>query len=316
MPSACDPAVPRLHARLHAWVRLCRQLPLRRTSLSESVDTNNSIGQARYDSLQIKAETKSARHGLYALFGYTWSRNFDSGLPDGLGTNPGALYCPLPGTKKLDWGLSQLNLNNSFTASVLYDLPFGKGKHWGSGWSSPVDAALGHWSVNLIERATSGFPLFVVDSTNPSGMILLLQRFDRFSVRTKSGDPNKGGTRGRTVRAVLHKFTRLQHWFNPCAFASRLRLGELGTAVRAPVYGPRFVNTDFSLVKDLPLSFREGMDLQFRAEFFNLFNHPQYWMPGISGTGEQDIGTTSSFGVISSTVNNPRLVQFALKLKF
>jgi len=76
--------------------------------------------------LLLKAETKSARHGLYALLGYTYSRNFDSGLPDGLGTNPGALYWPLPGTKRLDWGLSQLNLNNSFTASILYDLPFGK----------------------------------------------------------------------------------------------------------------------------------------------------------------------------------------------
>jgi len=63
---------------------------------------------SRYDSVLIKAETKSARHGLYALFGYTYSRNFDSGLPDGLGTNPGALYWPLPGTSKLDWGLSQL----------------------------------------------------------------------------------------------------------------------------------------------------------------------------------------------------------------
>jgi hypothetical protein len=279
----------------------------------QSVSSNNSIGAARYDSLQIKAETKSARHGLYALFGYTWSRNFDSGLPDGLGTNPGALYWPLPGTSKLDWGLSQLNLNSSFTASVLYDLPFGKGKYWGSGWSSPVDAALGHWSVNLIERATSGFPLFVVDSTNPSGVNfsyngLTVSRPDQV------GDPNKPGPEGGRTDCPAQIHT-LSNWFNPCAFANA-PAGELGTGVRAPVYGPRFVNTDFSVIKDIPLSFREGMGLQFRAEIFNLFNHPQYWMPGISGTGEQDIGTTSSFGVISSTVNNPRLVQFALKLKF
>jgi hypothetical protein len=291
----------------------------------QSISSNNSIGQARYDSVLIKAETKSARHGLYALFGYTYSRNFDSGLPDGLGTNPGALYWPLPGTSKLDWGLSQLNLNNSFTASVLYDLPFGKGKYWGSGWSSPVDAALGHWSVNLIERATSGFPLFVVDSTNPSGVNfsyngLTVSRPNEISDPNEAGvvaaNPNPGCqvlvSQGGLAPDQVHT---LSHWFNPCAFASA-PAGELGTGVRAPVYGPRFVNTDFSVIKDIPLTFREGMGLQFRAEFFNLFNHPQYWMPGISGTGEQDIGTTSSFGVISSTVNNPRLVQFALKLKF
>jgi len=279
----------------------------------QSISSNNSIGQARYDSVLIKAETKSARHGLYALFGYTYSRNFDSGLPDGLGTNPGALYWPLPGTSKLDWGLSQLNLNNSFTASVLYDLPFGKGKYWGSGWSSPVDAALGHWSVNLIERATSGFPLFVVDSTNPSGVNFSYNGLT-VSRPNQVGDPNKAGPEGGRTDCPSQIHT-LSNWFNPCAFASA-PAGELGTGVRAPVYGPRFVNTDFSVIKDIPLSFREGMGLQFRAEFFNLFNHPQYWMPGISGTGEQDIGTTSSFGVISSTVNNPRLVQFALKLKF
>ena len=109
----------------------------------QTVASNNSIGNARYDSLQVKAETKSSRHGLYALLGYTWSRTFDSGMPDGLGTNPGALYWPLPGTSRLDWGLSQLNLNDSFTASVLYDLPFGKGKHFGGDWSGVTNAAVG-----------------------------------------------------------------------------------------------------------------------------------------------------------------------------
>jgi hypothetical protein len=279
----------------------------------QSVDTNNSIGQARYDSLQIKAETKSVRHGLYALIGYTYSRNFDNGMPDGLGTNPGALYYPLPGTQKLDWGLSELNLNDSFTASVLYDLPFGKGKYWGGSWSSPLDAALGHWSVNLIERATTGFPLYVVDSSGVSGVDFSYNG-NSFSRPDQVGDPNKGGDEGGNTGCPTQVHT-IQHWFNPCAFAIA-PAGELGTGVRAPVYGPRFVNTDFSLIKNLPLSFREGMSLQFRAEFFNLFNHPQYFLQGAAGTGEQDINTTSSFGVINNTVNNPRLVQFALKLKF
>jgi hypothetical protein len=279
----------------------------------QSVDTNNSIGQARYDSLEIKAETKSTQHGLYALLGYTYSRNFDSGMPDGLGTNPGALYYPLPGTKKLDWGLSELNLNNSFTASVLYDLPFGKGKHFGGGWSGPVDAVLGHWEVDLIERATSGFPLYVVDSSDVSGTFFSYNG-NTFQRPNQVGDPSRGGDEGGKTGCPTQVHT-IQHWFNPCAFATAT-LGQLGTAARAPVYGPRFVNTDFSLIKNLPLSFREGMNLQFRAEFFNLFNHPQYYLPGAGGTGEQDINTPSSFGVISNTVNNPRLIQFALKLKF
>jgi hypothetical protein len=279
----------------------------------QSVDSNNSVGTARYDSLQVKAETKSAQHGIYALLGYTWSRTFDSGMPDGLGTNPGAIYYPLPGTQKLDWGLSQLNLNDSFTASILYDLPFGKGKHFGSNWSGATNAVLGNWQLDVIERATSGFPLFVVDSSNPSG-VFFSYNGNTYSRPNLVGDPNKPGPEpgGTNCPAQIHT---LQNWFNPCAFGSAPR-GELGTAPRAPIYGPRFVNTDFSVIKDFPLSFREGMGLQFRAEFFNLFNHPQFYLQGGSGTGEQDINSPATFGVVTGTVNNPRLVQFALKLKF
>ena len=283
------------------------------TNAFQLVNSNNSVGAARYDSLQIKAETKSVRHGIYALLGYTWARNFDSGLTDGLGTNVGAIYWPLPGTQKLDWGLSQLNLNDTFTASILYDLPFGKGKHYGGNWGGVANAILGNWQVNLIERAESGFPLFVVDSANTgptfdatptAGNTGEYFNYDFFSFNRPDivGDPNGPHCLPGTV-------------FNTCAFA-HAPAGELGIAPRAPVYGPRFVNTDFSIIKDFPLSWREAMKLQFRAEFFNLFNHPQFYMGGIGDTGLQDINTPSSFGAINQQLNNPRLIQFALRLNF
>jgi hypothetical protein len=249
-------------------------------------------------------------------------------MPDGLGTNPGALYYPLPGSSKLDWGLSQLNLNDTFTASILYDLPFGKGRHFGSDWSGATNAVLGNWQVDLIERATSGFPLFVVDSADESG-VFFSYNGNTFQRPNQVGDPNKAGpvagNPGCNAPSQVHT---IQNWFNPCAFKpaptfvinsgtpQQATVGELGTAARAPVYGPRFVNTDFSLIKDFPLSFREGMNLQFRAEFFNLFNHPQFYLGGAGGTGEQDINAPSTFGIINNTVNNARLIQFALKLRF
>jgi hypothetical protein len=294
----------------------------------QQVVANNSVGTARYDSLEIKGETKSTRHGLYALLGYTWSRTFDSGMPDGLGTNPGAIYYPLPGSSKLDWGLSQLNLNDSFTASILYDLPFGKGKHFGSTWSGATNAILGNWQLNVIERATSGFPLFVVDSGDGSG-VFFSYNGNTFQRPNQVGDPNRAGpVAGNPGCAAPSRIHTIENWFNPCAFEQaptftfnagtpqEFTVGELGTAARSPVYGPRFVNTDFSVIKDFPLSFREGMNLQFRAEFFNLFNHPQFYLGGAGGSGEQDINAGSTFGVINNTVNNARLIQFALKLNF
>jgi Carboxypeptidase regulatory-like domain len=277
-----------------------------------AVDNNTDNGRARYDSLQVKAE-KNARNGLYALLSYTYSRTFDSGFPDGLGTLPGAMYWPLPGAQKADWGLSQINLNNQFTASVLYDLPFGKGRHFGGAWTGPVNAVLGNWKVNVIEKAISGFPQFVVDSNNQSGVNFMwngnvLNRPDEV------GDPNRGGPEGGNTNCPARVHT-LENWFNPCAFAAPAA-GELGDAPRAPVYGPRFVNTDFSAIKDFPLSFREGMNLQFRAEFFNLFNHAHFFLPGTSAAGMQDFASPSSFGVINTTLNDPRFIQFALKLIF
>ncbi len=289
------------------------------------VNSNNSVGAARYDSLQVKAETKSVRHGIYALLGYTYARNFDSGMTDGLGTNVGAIFWPLPGTQKLDWGLSQLNLNNTFTASALYELPFGKGKRFGSDWNNATNTILGHWQINVIERAESGFPLFVVDSANtgptfgaPPGLgntgQYLNYNFYSFNRPILVGDPNAPGPEGGQTDCPTQIHTHA-NWLNPCAFA-HAPAGEIGTAPRAPAYGPRFVNTDFSIFKDFPLSFREAMNLQFRAEFFNLFNHPQFFMGGLGGIGLQDINTPGTFGVLNQQVNNPRLVQFALRLNF
>jgi hypothetical protein len=90
--------------------------------------------------------------------------------------------------------------------------------------------------------------------------------------------------------------------------------GQLGNAPRAPVYGPRFVNTDLSLIKHFPI--RESVRLDFRAEFFNLLNHPQYFLPGDSGSSGMQNSDTPSFAKITGVVKDPRVVQFALKLNF
>src|SRR3984885_7085518 len=101
------------------------------------------VGKTGYNSLQIKAETKTAK-GLYALFAYTYSRTYDNGLTDGLGSVLSAPYFPLPNWQNLDWALSQINLDNSFVGSVVYDLPFGRGKQFGGDWNPVTNAILGN----------------------------------------------------------------------------------------------------------------------------------------------------------------------------
>jgi hypothetical protein len=303
-PTACDPTNKNYDPNYHLG---CGYIPT--PSPFGVVSNQNDVGQATYNSFQVKAETKSARHGIYALIGYTFSHTYDSGLADGLGSFPGATYWPLPGTHNADWSLSQINVDHQFTASVTYQLPFGKGKAYGSTWNGALNAVLGNWEVDVIDRAISGFPLFVVDSTNASGV----------NFQWNGASLN----RPNLIQGCNPKSSRptLTQWFNTSCFVSddvmdTTFAGQLGNSPRAPATGPRFVNTDMSFIKHFLLPY-ESMRVDFRAEFFNMLNHPHFWLPGSAGaSGMQDIASPSSFGVVNTTLNDPRFIQFALKLNF
>jgi hypothetical protein len=255
------------------------------------------IGRTQYDSLQLKLETKTPKHGLYALVSYTYSKTYDNGLSDGLGSLTSAPYFPLPNWQNLDWGLSQIDLANNFTASILYDLPFGHGKKFGNDWSGVTNTLLGNWQLTLIQKITSGFAVPLIDSNNQSGVFFNNggngNNFNRPD-QVAGCDPSAG-----SHSALVY--------INPSCFTAPAA-GLLGDANRVPVTGPGFVNTDFSIIKQFALP-REGMGLNFRAEFFNLFNHAQFGFP------VADVAAPG-FGSVNSTVNNPRLIQFGLKLTF
>jgi hypothetical protein len=254
------------------------------------------VGKTSYNSLQIKAETKTSKYGLYALFAYTYSRTYDNGLSDGLGSVVSAPYFPLPNWQNLDWALSQINLDNSFIGSVIYDLPVGRGKQFGSNWNPLTNALLGNFQLTLIQRISSGFPVPLIDSINNSGAAF-----------ANGGNQNNWNRPDQVAGCNTGNADHgKREWINTACFAPP-KMGELGNASRVPATGPDFVNSDFSVIKQIGLP-RE-MGLNFRAEFFNLFNHSQFGSP---------VGDVSSpgFGFVQSTVNNPRLIQLALKLSF
>ena len=218
-------------------------------------------------------------------------------MSDGLGSELSAPFFPLPDWRNLDWALSQINLNHSFTGSVVYDLPFGKGKQFGSSWNTLENEALGGFQLTLIERVSSGFPVPLIDSNNQSG-----------SFFQNGGNGNNWNRPDKVPGCdVYHANHGQQQWINASCFAAPA-VGELGDAGRVPVVGPDFVNTDFSVSKQFALP-REGTELSFRAEFFNLFNHTQY------GSPVNDV-SAAGFGSVNSTVNNPRLIQLAMRLTF
>lgn len=245
-------------------------------------------GMSSYNSLQAKLE-KGNRNGLYFLLSYTWAKGFDNGLLDDLGSLVGAAYYPLqppPGTS--DKGLSITNQTNNFSGSVLYQLPFGRGTRFASSAGGLKEAVIGHWQLNVIAHLASGFPVGLITGVNNSGTSL----------------PN--GNRPNQICNGTLKNHSVAEFFNTNCFVDP-PAAQLGNASRTPLNGPDFVNFDSSLFKNFDLP--EKAQLQFRTEVFNVANHPQFANPG-------NFTDSPGFGQITQIVNNPRLIQFALKLIF
>jgi hypothetical protein len=251
-------------------------------------------GLSRYDSMQVKVE-KSYSQGLYFIVSYTWSKGFDNGLYDDLGSLVGIPYYPLSNAPNAypnnpngytDKGLNVTDQTNNFSASALYKLPIGRGTAFASNAHGVLQEAIGNWQFNLISHMTSGVPLGLSTGVNNSGTAL--------------GNRPDQLCNGKLSHPTVFEF------FNPNCYVDPVP-GVLGNASRTPLSGPDFINFDSSLFKTFALP-RETQ-LVFRAEVFNVFNHPQFANPGTTTD-------SAGFGEITSIVNNPRLIQLALKLAF
>ena len=251
-------------------------------------------GLSRYDSLQAKLE-KSYSKGLYFLVSYTYAKGFDNGLNDDLGSMVGIAYYPLnpnPGVYATspagytDKGLNVTDQTNNFSGSLLYMLPFGRGSHFASGISPAANTFVGNWQFNLISHMGSGFPLGLSTGVNNSG--------------TAIGNRPNQTCNGKLSSPSIGEFFNTSCYVDPPA-------GVLGDASRTPLFGPDFIDFDTSLFKTFPLP--ESKQLVFRAEIFNVFNHPQFANPATTTD-------SAGFGQITQTVNNPRLIQLAMKFLF
>jgi hypothetical protein len=261
-----------------------------------------SEGVSSYHSLQVDLRHRFS-HGLLLRGVYTFAKTLDDG--DSLnqttaGNAPGLVANPLD--LSADKGLATFNVEHVGVVNVLYELPFGRGQRFANGSSGFASAAISGWSVSSIVTAQTGFPFTPQLSYNPS---------------------NSGDTRN-PVRPFLNaNFTgpvvtgNPNQWFNPNAFiAPPATIGFYGNAGRNTYIGPGLTTWDFSVLKDTKI--RESLNLQFRAEIFNLLNHANFNTPNLivftPPTATNPSGLSGTAGVISSTSTSSRQVQFALKL--
>ncbi len=254
------------------------------------------IGNSSYNSLQVKAE-KRFSNGASILVAYTFAKlisdtdSLSSWLEDG-----GVGGVQDWNNLRLERSLSSSDVPNRLVVSYVLDLPFGKGRKFLSNASGFTNQVIGGWGVEGVTTVQSGFPLHFTTAQN------LTNSFgggSRPNV-TAGCDPSISGSAQ----------SRLNEWFSPSCFSQppAFTFGSEGR-VDPTLRAAGIANWDFSTFKNFPFGPEGKVNLQFRAEFFNLFNRVQFGFPG------QTFGTPQ-FGVVSTQENLPRLVQFALRLAF
>ncbi|PYT76274.1 MAG: hypothetical protein DMG42_05735 [Acidobacteria bacterium] len=257
-------------------------------------------GNTDYNSLELSLRRRMAKGLSYAL-NYTYSHglaNFGDNLTAG----------PLPQNAydySAEMSNSILDIRHRFVGNFIYDLPFGHGRRYLSS-DSFASKALGGWQVNGIVSLQTGSP-FSVTAADRS-----FTGSNHSAYADCTGDPFAGASDSH------EKYTTTGFFINPAAFSVPVN-GTFGSCAPRKFHGPGIAATDLSLFKQF--RFTERYRLQFRAEFFNAFNHPNFANPNAS------LNSPGSFGKVSNTLSpilgtgsggpgDPREVQFALKLYF
>ena len=283
-----DPKATNLNRSTVQLYRLLRPMPqFDGTSVGTAEPPR---ADSNYHAMQVKWEKRYSK-GLTVLAHYTWSKMIDdasygSGNYSWLGGNSSIQNIwDLRGER----GLSSHDIAHRIVLTGAWQLPFGKGKTWGSNWNKVTDLIAGGWEISGMASLQSGMPLQVTQS---GGSI-----WDGTQRPDLIGDPSTSGS----VQ------DRLNNWFNPAAF-SKPALDVPGSAPRNLSFrGPKINMFDAALLKSFRV--KEGQRFEFRLEAQNALNHPIFGDPGGS------FGSTS-FGQITGTKVDPRNVQLGFKYYF
>jgi len=259
-----------------------------------------SFGSSHYNALQVAFDRRMAA-GLLLKVAYTYSRLINNGAEQGLASGGPPVQNPSNMSNLVS--PSSDDVPHSLSLGWVYKLPFGKGKPVLGSASGFIDKFVGGWQFSAIQSYSSGRPL---DITMPNDLSGYLFNTARFPDKVGSGR-NTSFSNPRT-----QTYLNVSGWADP-GFASN-GVPNFGNAVRedASVRGFRYLNEDFSLIKDT--YFGEEKYVRFHADAGNVFNRV-YYCYGATASATTVFGTPS-FGTISSQCNIPRRMQLALELIF
>jgi hypothetical protein len=253
-------------------------------------------GNSSYNALQLDLTRRMSR-GLQLRTAYTWSKNLDlnSAFTGAQAQNQAQMVLDRTDLRR-DWGPSALGVTSQSSISATYELPFGSGRPWLNHSGAFANKLAGGWQVNSIIALSTGFPFTPQLGANRSGDGNI-RNPDRPSL-----DP------GFTGPVVLENQVQ---WFNPKAFLTPFA-GTFGNLGRGVYRGPGLAEVDLSAFKNTALS--ERVNLQFRAEFFNLLNRTNLGTP--NATAFSGAFANPSAGLITTLATTPRQIQFGLRMIF
>jgi len=291
--------------------------------------TGRMIGASIYNGLQTKLENQFS-NGLNFLLTYTFSRTFtDAGDLLNGGSLNGARAPDVPGFGvRGDWSLASFNVTNVFHFSGGYELPFGKNKQYLSNTGKLGNGFIGGWSINWITTLQGGQPLsFSCPTATTEGTscndVTVSGQSPKLGIKVRPNTSGKltpywlGNPDAFQQPCLLGGDTNS----NPAGCIPTTGFGYLGNRPGTTT-GPSYHRFDFSAFKNIPIN--ERFSMQFRSEFFNIINHPNFNAPGFGGNGVVSIANSTNFnnanfGAIGSTrdaPNAPRQIQFSLKLYY
>lgn len=279
---------------------------------------------SNYNSLQARYEQRMSG-GLTLLNSFTWEHSLDNASASLEGNSPSPQDA---NNIAADYAQSDYNLPIINITSLVYDLPFGRGRRFLDHGNGFVDAVLGGWQVSLINTAQAGTPFNITYTPNSATAVspLISATYRGSNEYRPNRVPGVPLTQGRSVRAANTGYVQ---YVNLAALslpatrnASNALLSPFGNLSRNPGRTPAFYETDLDLNKKFNTPI-ESLKVEFRGELYNLFNHTNLYLPGsgFSGTLSSYNTTTGAFtssnptggGTITSTFE-PRIVQFALKV--
>jgi len=266
------------------------------------VESAAYIGSSSYNSLQMKLQKKFS-HGGTVLGSYTFSKLLTDAetstdwLETGIFGSLGQIYQDFNNMRG-ERSLGLFDVRQNLTISYVYPLPVGKGQHFLGGVQGVSDKFVSGWAVDGIATFQEGVPLNFVAIPNLTNSFGGGLRPNVTAGCDKHGVSNAGPHN-------INEYFNVNCFTAPAEFTFGDESRTDG-AIRAPGIN----NWDLAIVKDTSITDR--FNLQFRTEFFNAFNRTQFGPPGQVLT----TGAVSTFGIISSQQNNPRLIQFGLRLNF